>query len=87
MTDPKVEFEYKFPKDLYLRSYPILGEADQTEVSEAVKMLKTAKKPVIYSGGGVISIRRFTRVSEFIQNDWGPSYKHFDGFRGIPCNG
>ena len=54
MTDPKVEFEYKFPKDLYLRSYPILGEADQTEVSEAVKMLKTAKKPVIYSGGGVI---------------------------------
>ena len=54
MTDPKVEFKYKFPKDLYLRSYPILGEADQTEVSEAVKMLKTAKKPVIYSGGGVI---------------------------------
>ena len=54
MTDPKIEFEYKFPKDLYLRSYPILGEADQTEVSEAVKMLKTAKKPVIYSGGGVI---------------------------------
>ena len=54
MTDPKVEFEYKFPKDLYLRSYPILGEADLTEVSDAVKMLKAAKKPVIYSGGGVI---------------------------------
>ena len=54
MTDPKVEFEYKFPKDLYLRSYPILGEADPTEVSDAVKMLKAAEKPVIYSGGGVI---------------------------------
>ncbi len=54
MTDPKVEFEYKFPKDLYLRSYPILGEADSTEVSNAVKLLKAAKKPVIYSGGGVI---------------------------------
>ena len=54
MTDPKVEFEYKFPKDLYLRSYPILGKADPTEVSDAVKMLKAAKKPVIYSGGGVI---------------------------------
>ncbi len=54
MTDPKVEFEYKFPKDLYLRSYPILGEADPTGVSDAVKMLKAAKKPVIYSGGGVI---------------------------------
>ena len=54
MTDPKFEFEYKFPKDLYLRSYPILGEADPTEVSDAVKMLKAAKKPVIYSGGGVI---------------------------------
>ena len=53
-TDPKVKFDYKFPKDLYLRSYPILGEADPLQVSEAVKMLKAAKKPVIYAGGGVI---------------------------------
>ena len=54
MTDPKVKFEYKYPKDLYLRSYPILGEADATQVFEAVKILKEAKKPVIYAGGGVI---------------------------------
>ena len=54
MTDPKVKFDYKFPKDLYLRSYPILGEADPSQVSEAVKMLKASKKPVIYAGGGVI---------------------------------
>ena len=54
MTDPKVTFEYKYPKDLYLRSYPILGEADSAQVFEAVKILKEAKKPVIYAGGGVI---------------------------------
>ena len=54
MTDPAIKFEYKFPKDLYLRSYPILGEADTSQVSEAVKLLKTANKPVIYAGGGVI---------------------------------
>ena len=54
MTDPKVKFDYKFPKDLYLRSYPILGEADPSQVSKAVNMLKAAKKPVIYAGGGVI---------------------------------
>ena len=54
MTDPKVKFEYKYPKDLYLRSYPILGEADSAHVFEAVKILKEAKKPVIYAGGGVI---------------------------------
>ena len=54
MTDPKVTFEYKYPKDLYLRSYTILGEADSAHVFEAVKILKEAKKPVIYAGGGVI---------------------------------
>ena len=54
MTDPKVTFEYKYPKDLYLSSYPILGEADSAHVFEAVKILKEAKKPVIYAGGGVI---------------------------------
>ena len=54
MTDPAIKFEYKYPKDLYLRSYPILGEADSFQVSEAVKLLKAANKPVIYAGGGVI---------------------------------
>ncbi|OUW82488.1 MAG: acetolactate synthase, large subunit, biosynthetic type [Gammaproteobacteria bacterium TMED222] len=54
MTDPAIKFEYKYPKDLYLRSYPILGEADSSQVSEAVKLLKAANKPVIYAGGGVI---------------------------------
>ena len=54
MTDPAIKFEYKFPKDLYLRSYPILGEADSSQVSEAVKLLKAANKPIIYAGGGVI---------------------------------
>ena len=54
MTDPAIKFEYKFPKDLYLSSYPILGEADSSQVSEAVKLLKAANKPVIYAGGGVI---------------------------------
>ena len=54
MTDPKVTFEYKYPKDLYLRSYPILGEADSAHVFEEVKILKEAKKPVIYAGVGLI---------------------------------
>ena len=54
MTDPNHKFEYKYPSSVYLRSYPILGESDANEVKEAVKLLKSAKKPVIYAGGGVI---------------------------------
>jgi acetolactate synthase-1/2/3 large subunit len=54
MTDPNNKFEYKFPSDVYLRSYPILGESDAAGVKEAVKLIKSAKKPIIYAGGGVI---------------------------------
>tara|TARA_B100001093_G_scaffold496510_1_gene542216 strand:- start:1654 stop:3393 length:1740 start_codon:yes stop_codon:yes gene_type:complete len=54
MTDPNNKFEYKFPSDVYLRSYPILGESDDAGVKEAVKLIKSAKKPIIYAGGGVI---------------------------------
>jgi acetolactate synthase-1/2/3 large subunit len=54
MTDPAYKFEYKYPSDVYLRSYPILGQSDANGVKEAVKLLKSAKKPVIYAGGGVI---------------------------------
>ena len=54
MTDPNNKFEYKFPSEVYLRSYPILGESDAAGVKEAVKLIKSAKKPIIYAGGGVI---------------------------------
>lgn len=54
MTAPNERFEYVYPKKVKLRSYtpPVRGHSGQ--IKKAVDMLLSAKRPVIYAGGGVI---------------------------------
>lgn len=54
MTMPNEKFEYKYPESVSIRSYmpPTRGHGGQ--IKKAVDLIKTAKKPVIYAGGGVI---------------------------------
>jgi len=54
MTMPNERYEYEYPKKVKLRSYtpPQRGHAGQ--IKKAVELLLKAKRPVVYSGGGVI---------------------------------
>ena len=54
-TAPNEKFEYHFPESVSLRSYQpsIKGHAGQ--IRKAVELLLSAKRPVLYAGGGVIA--------------------------------
>ena len=65
LTDPNEKFEYKFPSDLYLRSFALYDEAENSEVKKAVKLLTEAEKPVIYAGGGAINSNAAEEIYEF----------------------
>ncbi len=54
MTMPNERFEYKFPKKVKLRSYTPPQRGHSGQIKKAVDLLLAAKRPVIYSGGGVI---------------------------------
>ena len=54
LTDPEYKFEFHYPKDINMRSYNPRTEGDTSRIKEAVDLIETAKRPVIYSGGGVI---------------------------------
>ena len=54
LTDPEYKFEFNYPKDINMRSYNPRTEGDTSRIKEAVDLIETAKRPVIYSGGGVI---------------------------------
>ena len=54
LTDPEYKFEFHYPKDINMRSYNPPTEGDTSRIKEAVDLIETAKRPVIYSGGGVI---------------------------------
>jgi acetolactate synthase I/II/III large subunit len=54
VTDPSTKFEYVYPDSVKIRSYipPVKGHSGQ--IRKAVDILLAAKRPVIYTGGGVV---------------------------------
>lgn len=53
-TDPLVTAEYRYPASVSLRSYTPETRGDADQIRKAALALIEARRPVIYSGGGVI---------------------------------
>ncbi|MFP8966578.1 acetolactate synthase 3 large subunit [Pokkaliibacter sp. CJK22405] len=54
MTAPTEKYAYEYPKSVKLRSYSPVYRGHTGQIRKAVDMMMTAKRPVIYSGGGVV---------------------------------
>jgi acetolactate synthase-1/2/3 large subunit len=52
ITAQKVEYSY--PESVEMRSYNPVVKGHQGQIKKAIKLLKEAKRPMIYTGGGVI---------------------------------
>jgi acetolactate synthase-1/2/3 large subunit len=69
VTIHKCEFEY--PKDVSMRSYSPVVKGHQGQIRKAVQLLLEAKRPMIYTGGGVVlsgaaeQITKLTRLLGF----------------------
>jgi acetolactate synthase-1/2/3 large subunit len=46
--------EFRYPKDLSMRSYNPVVKGHQGQIKKAVQLLLSAERPMIYTGGGVI---------------------------------
>lgn len=54
VTDPNTKFPYEYPKSVNLRSYKPVKKGHSGQIRKATEELLTAKKPVVYTGGGVV---------------------------------
>jgi acetolactate synthase-1/2/3 large subunit len=54
VTDPTKRIAYQATEKISMRSYKYSSDPKQSQIDRAAKILSTAKKPMIYSGGGVI---------------------------------
>lgn len=54
MTAPNEKFAYEYPKEVFVRSYQPSVKGHGGQIKKAVETLLAAKRPIIYSGGGVI---------------------------------
>lgn len=54
MTHPGYKFEYEYPDKVRLRSYAPVQKGHSGQIRKAVDVLLSARRPVIYAGGGVV---------------------------------
>jgi acetolactate synthase I/II/III large subunit len=53
-TRPDEKFEYSYPRSVKMRSYAPAQRGHTGQIKKAAKLLLSAKRPVIYAGGGVV---------------------------------
>ncbi len=53
-TAPNIKIPYEYPKEVSMRSYVPVSGGHSGQVRKAVELLAQAKRPMIYTGGGVI---------------------------------
>jgi acetolactate synthase-1/2/3 large subunit len=53
-TRPDEKFEYRYPRTVKMRSYAPAQRGHTGQIKKAAKLLLSAKRPVIYAGGGVV---------------------------------
>ncbi|WP_105101906.1 acetolactate synthase 3 large subunit [Microbulbifer pacificus] len=54
VTNPVDRFPYQYPEKLRMRSYTPAGKGHTGQIRKAVALLLSARRPVIYAGGGVV---------------------------------
>lgn len=53
-TDPNVKVLYAYPREISMRSYQPASKGHLGQIKKAVTAMLAAKRPVLYTGGGVI---------------------------------
>jgi len=59
--------EYIYPKSISMRSYQPVSEGHSGQIRKAVQVLLGAKRPIIYSGGGIILANCSDKLTELVR--------------------
>jgi acetolactate synthase-1/2/3 large subunit len=71
VTLPDVKIPYEYPADITLRSYNPVTRGHTGQMKKALELILSAKRPMVYTGGGVVldgaseELREFTRILGF----------------------
>jgi acetolactate synthase I/II/III large subunit len=73
-----------FPSELALRGYQLPPKADPVALNEIIGLVKSAKRPMIYAGGGIISGNASDELLEFAERSQIPVATTLMGIGGFP---
>ena len=86
VTDPNVKVPYVYPKKLSMRSYNPVTKGHPGQIKKAVDLLLAAKRPMVYTGGGVILGEAAKPLTELVRELGYPITNTLMGLGGYPAS-
>ncbi len=86
MTTPNERFEYVYPKKIKMRSYTPPAKGHTGQIKKAVDMMASARRPIIYFGGGVILGKASKELTELAHRTNFPVTSTLMGIGGFPAS-
>ena len=68
VTAPNVKTDYKYPEQVFMRSYNPTVKGHPKQTKRAVDLILSAKRPMIYTGGGVVLANASKELTDFTQH-------------------
>jgi len=87
VTDPNIKIDYQYPEDIAIRSYNPTVQGNQRQIKKAVELILAAKRPVIYSGGGVVLSNASDELTNFADRLGFPITQTLMGLGAYPASG
>jgi acetolactate synthase I/II/III large subunit len=72
ITDPNIRIPYHYPREIRMRSYSPSQKGHLGQIKKAVDAMLEAKRPVIYTGGGVV-LGEASELRELVSSPASPS--------------
>ncbi|MAR77522.1 MAG: acetolactate synthase, large subunit, biosynthetic type [Gammaproteobacteria bacterium] len=85
LTDPKVKISFNYPKNVKIRSYSPAKNDNIDKIDSAAELLCSAKKPMIYSGGGIILGNAHNQLKQLVKKLKYPITNTLMGLGGYPA--
>lgn len=77
---------YVYPKEIEMRSYNPVVKGHSGQIKKAVKLMATAKRPIIYAGGGVILDNASKELAQLAHKIKSPVTNTSMGLGGFPAS-
>ena len=78
--------EFNYPKTIEMRSYNPVIKGHSGQISKAIDLLINAKKPMVYSGGGVVLGNASESLTKFVKRLDFPITNTLMGLGGFPAS-
>ena len=78
--------EYSYPKEIRMRSYAPVSRGHSKQINRAAQLLLAAKRPIIYTGGGIVLSDAARQLTALVDKLEYPCTNTLMGLGGLPSD-